>query len=479
VVFRDRIDRLECVWDHGCKIGVCGRDFNACGGGGFTMVKFLTPRGGAACILLAGFAAALIVNWPGHMEFDSIMQLAEGRTGLYSNWHPPAMSWLLGMLGAGGFIVLDAAMAFGALLSLLRLVKRPGWSGVAAAVIVVMLPQFFLFQAIVWKDMLFADAGVAGFACLAQAAARWDDPRRRNAWLAASVTFVTLAVLARQNGFVILPCAAIALCFIAPRGRRLVFGAGFFAACLALALGANALLQLRATGALGAVEQMEDLQLYDLAGMMRRDPQLATPILDRDAPALAKLMRKKGAALYTPAGHDALSDKSGMGPLIVPSIDAVKRQWRATLLPHPLTYLAVRAADFWWLFASTHPEECMTYVVGVDGPEQQMRLLGLKTRYDARDNLLDDDYAAPLIGTPALSHPFFAAIGLICLVLLLRRRRPADLAMAGLLCAALLYMASYFVIALACEYRYLFVIDLSAIAAAFYLALDFRSAESA
>src|ERR1700759_2245122 len=116
----------------------------------------------------------------------------------------------------------------------------------------------------------------------------------------------------------------------------------------------------------------------------------------------------------------------------------------------------------------------MTYEAGGSGPPGEMKAAGLTHRYDARDAWLDDDYAAPLIGTPALSHPVFAVLGLVCFVLLLRRRRPADLALAGLLAAAELYVASYFVIAISCEYRYLFASDLTAIAAAFYLAMDLR-----
>jgi hypothetical protein len=438
-----------------------------------------TPRILAAAILIAGFAASVIVNWPGHLEFDSIVQLLEGRTGLYSNWHPPIMSWLLGISDAispdaAAFVVLDTAMAFGAVLALLWLVPRPGWAAIAASAVVVVLPQFFLFQAIVWKDILFADACVAGFVCLAYAAAGWNRPRARLAWLGGAALFITLAVLTRQNGFVILPFAALA--FLAAPGwrARLFYGAGFLAACVVLVFAINAALQLRATKALGATEQMEDLELYDMAGMMQRDPALRLPILEKDAPAMARVMYAKGAALYTPAAHDPLSDKSGVAPLIVPSVGAVKRQWLALVAAHPLDYLAVRAADFSWLFLSAHPDQCIVYVVGVDGPQGEMRALNLKPREDDRDDWLDDDYATPLVGTPALSHPFFAALGLVCLVLLLRRRRPADLAMAGLLGAAMAYTASYFVISLACEYRYLFVLDLSAVAAAFYLAADLR-----
>ena len=438
------------------------------------------PRWIAAAILACGFVAALAVNWPGHMEYDGTLQLLEGRTGLYSNWHPPVMSWLLGVgdaiaPGFALFVVFDTAMAFGALAAILFLVKRPGWFAVLGAAIAVALPQLFLFQAIVWKDVLFADACVLGFVCLAQAAFRWERERTRFVWLGASAIFLVLAALTRQNGFLVLPVAAVALAVIAP--RRLLYGAGFFAACLVLMLGTNALLQLRATAALGATEQFEDLELYDLAGMMKRDPSITLSILDRDAPGMAKIMHAKGAALYTPASHDPLSDESGMGPFIAPSIDAVKRQWRATVAAHPLLYLAVRLDDFSYVFLSRHHEACMAYAVGVDGPKWAMTRLGLATRYDDRDNALDDEYAAPLLATPLFSHPFFAAIDIVCFVLLLRRRRPADLAMAGMIASVALYTLSYFAIAIACEYRYLFAIDLSAIAAALYLVADFRAKE--
>ncbi|MGD0144542.1 MAG: hypothetical protein ABSC92_15420 [Rhizomicrobium sp.] len=444
----------------------------------------LHPRAVAAAILIAGFATMLFVNLPGHLEFDSIRQLLEGRRGVYSNWHPPIMSWLLGVAdavtpGAALFVVFDAVLAYGALLSVLWLTPRTSWIAAVAAAIVVALPQLFLFQAIVWKDMLFADACVAAFVCLAHAAVQWRRPRLRFALLVGAACLAALAVLTRQNGIVVLPCAVLALAAIAwgYEGWRkaLFYGASFLAVSAALALVTNAALQLRATRALGAVEQIEDLQLYDMAGMLQRSPDLPLPILDRDAPAMAKLLRRIGPPFYTPVGHDQLTDHPGVAPLIVPSVSAVSRQWRALVLAHPADYLAVRMRDFGWIFLSTHPDACLTYEVGVSGDPADLRAAGLAAREDDRDDWLDDDYATPLIGTPVLSHPFFATAGLIALFVLLRRRRPADLAMAGLLASAMLYTLSYFFIAISCEYRYLFALDLSTIAALFYLAADWRT----
>ena len=425
----------------------------------------------------------LAVNLPGHLEFDSIRQLLEGRSGVYSNWHPPIMSWLLGIAddihpGAAAFVIFDVVMAFGGILALVWVVERPSWYLVPAAAVAMPLPQLFLFPAIVWKDVLLAASCLVGFAFLAQAAVCWRHTTIRFVLLAGSAIFIALAVLARQNGAVILPCAAVALGTVAARRSNyrvgLVFGGGFFFASALLVLGTNAVLQQRASKALGPVEQFEDLQLYDIAGMLSQRPELKLSLLEQESPRLANRLQTVGPRLYTPVGHDRLTNDAEIRSFIIASVSVVNRQWRELILSRPLTYLAVRARDFGWLFLSQHPNECLTYAVGVIGPVADLKAARLAFRYDARDRWLDEDYAALLIATPAFSHPVFAAAGLFCLVFLLLRRRPADLAIAGLLVATLLYTLSYFVIAISCQYRYLYVIDLSAIAASLYVLADMR-----
>ena len=53
-----------------------------------------------AFILVAGFGFCLAVNLPGHLSYDSVIQLVEARTAAYAGWHPPFMSWLLGVTDA-------------------------------------------------------------------------------------------------------------------------------------------------------------------------------------------------------------------------------------------------------------------------------------------------------------------------------------------------------------------------------------------
>jgi hypothetical protein len=444
--------------------------------------NFASARWIAAAIVLAGFATTLIVNWPGHLEFDSIRQLIEGQTGVYSNWHPPIMSWMLGVANAIGpdaapFVIFDAALSFGAILSLLWLTDRPSWFVVAAALVVVVLPQLFLFQAIVWKDILFADACVAAFVCLAHAAVRWTQRPYRLFLISASAVLAALAALTRQSGALIVPVAALAIGAVAASGQAwrkgVLYLIAYGAACAILVLGINGLLQLRATKALGPIEQMEDLELYDIGGMLERKPELTLPILALERPILAERLKAK-SALYTPVGHDRLTDDPIIRGQITTSTGPVYRQWRALVLSNPATYLSVRAQDFSWLFLSTHPDKCLTYAVGVISLPADMRRAGVKFRYDDRDEWLDESYAQPLLGTPALSHPMFAAIGLACFIFLIWRRRPADLAMAGLILATIVYALSYFVVSIACQYRYLYAIDLSAIAALIYVSADPR-----
>src|SRR6201747_867769 len=115
-----------------------------------------TPRNLAAAFILAGFVAALALHEPGHLSYDSILQLAQGRAGLYNNWHPPVMAWLLGLgdailPGAGLFVLFQMLLAFGALLALTQFAPaRSGWLAPIAALAIVLSPQALLYQGLVW-----------------------------------------------------------------------------------------------------------------------------------------------------------------------------------------------------------------------------------------------------------------------------------------------------------------------------------------
>jgi hypothetical protein len=56
--------------------------------------------------------------------------------------------------------------------------------------------------------------------------------------------------------------------------------------------------------------------------------------------------------------------------------------------------------------------------------------------------------------------------------LLLRRRDPADWVIVSLLAGTLIFTASFAVISVACDYRYLYLLDLAAMVGLVYAALD-------
>jgi hypothetical protein len=443
-----------------------------------------SPRHIATAIVVLGGIVTYAVNFPGSMEDDSFVQLVEGRTQSYSNWHPPVMSWLLGLSDslsgppAAWFVGFQMLLAFGALAAVLWLPKRVSWAAVPAAVAMLFLPQFFLLQAVVWKDALFANAVLAGFVCLGHAAMRWERERLRIALLAASALFLALAVLTRQNGIVIVPCAAVALFFVAWRRedqwkRAAGYGAALAGLCFAMAFAGNAALQLRADGYPARQEQFKILRIYDITGMVYRDLDMPLTVLEREAPRLAHLIRTEGVARWTPIKNDTLE----LSPRIVAALDATSapvlaRQWRELVVRYPWQYLAVRALLFRWVFQPPDVGLCHPFHVGDQGGEEELSELGIQPRLDARDVMLWHYGDFFQFNTPVFSHALWAAAIAIFLVPLIRRRNAADLAIAGLIAAAAVFTATFFVVSIACDYRYLYLVDLTALAGALYAVAD-------
>ena len=55
---------------------------------------------------------------------------------------------------------------------------------------------------------------------------------------------------------------------------------------------------------------------------------------------------------------------------------------------------------------------------------------------------------------------------------------PMDIAIGAMQLSALVYTASFFAISIACDYRYLYVLDIAAVTGCFYLVLDWHWPEA-
>jgi len=447
--------------------------------------RTMPPPGAAitGALILAAAGVELAVNLPGHLSYDSIEQLFQGRSGVYNSWHPPVMAWLLGLgdaliPGSALFVVFDAILCFGAFLSLLAFASpKAAWPSICIAVPCLLTPQLTLYQGLVWKDVLFANAAVASFVCLAHVARVWPNYGQRVAAATLAFTLLVLASLTRQNGVVVLPFAAAAFGFIVMRhSARMRTGVAFgIVALIATALAvlaANWLLNLRSDGEPATREQIKLLQVYDLAGALAAEPTLRLDRLSAKEPALERALRTEGVRLYTPVRNDPMASSQIVEQaMAAANDDTVSSQWFDLIIFHPSLYLRTRAEVFWWLIATPDIEASRPVFTGVDGSADEMRELGIAARKDARDLALDR-YGKFFEHTPVFSHFTFVILGVASTVLLLRRRRPEDIAMFSLLLAAFVFCASFFVISISCDYRYLYVLDLSAMIVLFYLTLD-------
>ncbi|MDB5735462.1 MAG: hypothetical protein JWN16_2099, partial [Alphaproteobacteria bacterium] len=374
----------------------------------------MTPRRVAALILLAGFAAMLALNAPGQLSYDSVTQLADGRSTFYNSWHPPLMAFLLGLFDAAIpgtvlFLIFQSGLLLLALLALLWLKPR-GWIAPLVALAIVLTPQWLLYQGEIWKDMLFADAAIAGFAALAVAAQR----SLSRPWLAASALLLTLAACTRQNGVVLLPVAAVTLGWIAHRQgfRGWIYAGAFLFATIGTGAAVTLALAARGDGGDGAAAQLRLGQSYDLTGAFSRAPALVLPLTKTD-PALDRLLRGRGAALYTPLHNDPMAADPAISQAISDAPGgAISGSWQALVLGHPALYLQTRLTVFAALVRTPDAFACHFAPVGIDGDPALIARLGLKAGIRPQDKILSI-YARAFFATPVYSHLFWGVLALV------------------------------------------------------------------
>lgn len=432
-------------------------------------------------VLLGALALVWRLNAPGHMSVDSILSLHEGHFHVRETWNPAIFPWLLGLADS---VVPGQALAMGVSAAILFLTwglmaglrPRTSWLAPLAALAAIALPQVLIYPAIVWKDVWFAESSIAGFVAVAFAL-KSPVPAARWGLLAFAAVLFAAAGLLRQNGLLLAGAAAVALAWAGSRDggwRRSIVGAGIWlAAVAAFTLALDVVAQPQGSGKIdtGGGRGVRIVQTYDIVGAAARAP-LPLSRLDRFDPKLDDAVRAAAPQVYTPERVDKLDDDAALGEALSRAPDEViQAEWLDLVVQHPGLYLKVRAADFRQVFQTPIIDRCLPVHLGSDGPAQAMRDLKMPRRWTNDDQRLYN-YVTWFLDTPAYSHVTYALIALGVGLALLWRREPADLAMAGLMGGALAFAASFFIISLACDYRYLYLLDMAAVTGVFYLALD-------
>lgn len=431
-------------------------------------------------IFVAGFLFMVGANAPGHLSFDSIAQLHEGRFHVRVSWAPAMYAWLLGFFdrivpGTGLYLTASAALLFASLMSLRSLRPATSWFAPAVALGLVLSPLVLVYQGIVWKDVLLANLVIAAFACLAHAANGWRDRRLRFLLVAPAVLMLAIGALIRQNGVVMVPMAALVLSWTARREgwrQALTWGGAFLFVCL---------LTIKILGA--AVEPEGDdpdvslnrgvriVQHYDIIGAVKHNPDIPLGRLAAARPSAEALIRRDLVSVYSPERVDTIARAPRSKELWLLPDDAVMAQWLEIIVHHPGAYLAHRLDVFRWLMVPWIQERCVPVHVGVAGPADRAAQLQLVQEVERSDQQLHN-YATWFYYTPVYSHLAYVLLAVGVLLLTLLRRDPADYVIAGLMAGVLGFTATFLVISLACDYRYLYLLDMAAMAGLFYLAVD-------
>jgi hypothetical protein len=371
-------------------------------------------------------------------------------------------------------LITMSSLLFLSLMSLVGLRGRSTWWAVALGVLAIATPQILIYQGIVWRDVLFANLSVAGFIMLAHAARGW---RTQVPWppLAGALVCLALATLVRQNGLLLLLAGAAVVGWSA-RGRRgaaAAWGAGFLAAGLALAFGINILAQpAQVPDKLRLNSAALILQHYDVVGARAHQPTLRLTAIGAANPAAQALLESQAASHYSPSRVDTLDlDEAYRKALWQLPDKAMNQQWIDVILHHPGAYLTHRADVFRWTLLTPEILKCLPVQVGVEGPPDMLKSLNIQAGQDNQDLALNG-YATQFFPTPVYSHLTWALVAVGMILLLLRRRDAADWAVIGLLGGTLAFVASFAVISVACDYRYLYLLDLAAMVSLIYVALD-------
>jgi hypothetical protein len=116
-------------------------------------------------------------------------------------------------------------------------------------------------------------------------------------------------------------------------------------------------------------------------------------------------------------------------------------------------------------------------ISGIDGGDPSLLArAGLRARDDAKDEW-DEDYASRFLGGPLYSHVFYGALLILSLAWLAGRmqkgdRGPEAIITAAMALAALAFAASFFIVSVGCDYRFLYFLDVAAMATLSWLAAN-------
>jgi hypothetical protein len=401
-----------------------------------------------AVLLLSalGFGLTLYVFYPGVVNYDARYVYSYIGLNPLGDWQSPLMTLLWALIdpiapGPGSMFLLIVSLYWLAFALLALTVARRSWVALALPLLALSPPAFVL-VGMIWRDVLFAAVWLMAATMVFAAADRHPTLRY---WIQA-VAFVLLAfgVLLRPNAVPAAPIlAAYILCPARWEFRRAAFI--YVSALVAFFV----LVPLVYYGIIGAKREhpLHQIIVFDLGGITHFTKQNQFPV--SWAPDEAALITE---SCYQPSEWNFYWNHGPcqfvMRRLVEEKIfgtPALADVWWRTVMKHPVAYLQHRAAFMQtFLFGMN----TVMWTVDLENPDRivfadRPAFMRLKTIHDALE--------ATWVFKPGTWFPLCAALA----VLGWRRRdTPEGAFVLGVCGSAVIYVATYFLVGVASDFRY-------------------------
>ncbi|MDT7777598.1 MAG: hypothetical protein QOC99_110 [Acidobacteriota bacterium] len=319
----------------------------------------------------AGFLLCVVSFYPGYISPDSIRQLSEGRAWSFTDWHPPLMAAVWGIVdrfipGPAGMLLLHNAAFWGALgLFWRETYRRSVWLGLSL-VVIGFLPTTLALLSTIWKDVGF---GVS----LLSASALLYTARRTNSRgaLLGSLPLLFYGYGVRQNAApAILPLAlwtGSVACRVFPSIRRRV-GSSYRSLPFVLGLACFLCLTVAVltttwilTGGRSSY-LLQTVLLHDLTAISKERGEALFPdyILRDEGFSL-----EKASTLYQPYIATPVIEGRGSGLKLTEDpleITALRAKWLEVVAANKGVYLRHRWEAFKWATGYGVEHVCFPYL---------------------------------------------------------------------------------------------------------------------
>jgi hypothetical protein len=427
-----------------------------------------------AILIIAGYGLTLLVFYPGVMTYDAKFVYEDIAKHTLGDWQSPAMTVLWGLIdpiapgSASMFLLIASFYWLGFGLLAFTLARR----SVLAAILVPILalaPPAFAFVGMIWRDMLFSTTWLLAAVLVFAAIGRGEKLRLTAQGLA--ILLCAFGALLRPNAVTAAPILGAYIAW--PMKVYWKRAAISFVPAMVLFF---LLVQFVYYGVLGATRQhpLQSIMVFDLGGISHFMRENQYPVTW--TPAETKLLLE---GCYRPTEwdiywrlapcefvmHKLEKDEKVFGT------STMTNAWISAIFHHPVAYLEHRAGFMWNFLTGSN---LTMWLADVQRPDREVFLdrsafVTLKHVHDV------------LKPTPLFRAGTWLVGCIVICGLAWRRRETAEGAFAVGLCGtAAVYVATFFAVGVASDFRYGYFAVLATIASGAALLVPMpRSARTA